>query len=499
MAGTVVETSYGKVEGVRQGAVTVWKGIPYAKAPVGPLRFRPPQPPEPWAGVRAAAEFGPGCPQPPAPAGSILPRREFAQSEDCLSLNVWSPAADGAARPVMVWIHGGAFTGGTGQSPSYDGASFAERGDLVAVTINYRLGFLGFLHLADVGGEAYAASGNSGILDQIAALEWVHDNIAAFGGDPARVTIFGESAGGMAVGTLMGAPAAQGLFQRAIPQSGAAHNAFSREHAAQIAEEALNELGIGRDNLQALAELPVEKLLAAQIKLTLANAGRGLVCQPVVDGVVLKQRAIDAIAAGSAAGVATLVGSNRDENRLFTAMDPRMAEVPALERRAAAGLGQETAARLADGYQAANPSASREAVLNDVLTDSVFRIPAVRLAERQAEQDAPVWLYRFDWRTPLLDGKLGACHALEIPFVFNTLDEPGIGALTGDSPARQRLADVMHDSWIAFARGGDPSTPALPAWPAYDATRRATMIFDEECRVEDDPQGAERRLWEGVL
>src|SRR5579884_3451573 len=383
MAGTIVETKYGKVEGTRQGAVAVWRGIPFAQAPVGALRFRPPQPPQPWAGVRPATEFGPACPQP--------------QAEDCLTLNVWSPAADGARRPVMVWIHGGGFTGGTGRSPTYDGASFAARGDLVMVTINYRLGILGFLHLAAVGGEAYAASGNCGLLDQIAALEWVRDNIAAFGGDPARVTVFGESAGGMSVGALMAAPAAQGLFQRAILQSGAGHHALSREAAAANTARALAELGIAKENLAALHELPVARLIEVQTKLAVAGRG-GLICQPVVDGVALKERPVDAIGHGSAAGVATLIGTNRDENRLFTAMAPGGASEEALQRRAASQIGEEKAAKLLEGYRQANSDASTVDLLHDIMTDFMFRIPAVRVAERQAALGTPVWSYRFDWR-----------------------------------------------------------------------------------------------------
>jgi len=494
MAGTIVETRSGKVEGSREGQITVWRGIPYAQAPVGPLRFRPPQPPAPWSGVRPATAFGPACPQPPAPAGSILPRRDVAQAEDCLSLNVWSPDADAAGRPVMVWIHGGAFTGGTGQTPTYSGASFAARGDLVVVTINYRLGFLGFLHLAEVGGEAYAGSGNCGILDQIAALAWVRDNIAAFGGDPRRVTIFGESAGGMSVGALMGAPAAHGLFQQAIPQSGAGHHAYARDAAADVAARALSALGVAQDNLDALAEMPVARLLEVQTEM--AVAAGGLVCQPVVDGVVLHERPIDAIGHGSAAGVATLIGTNRDENKLFAAMAP--GDAAAAERRTAVQLGEQTQ-RLLAGYEAANPTAARADLLDDAITDRMFRIPAVRLAEQQVAQGAPVWMYRFDWKSPVLDGRLGAAHAMELPFVFNTLGEPGLSALTGEAPGRQALADRMHAAWIAFARTGDPNTAALPAWPTYDVARRPTMLFDDVCRVEDDPQSVERRLWDGVL
>ncbi len=334
---TVVETAYGRLQGSEENGVQVWKGVPFAAPPVGALRYRPPQPPAIWSGVREATAFGPTAPQLPSPLNNLFGREQQLSAEDCLYLNVWSPAADGAKRPVLFWIHGGAFTGGSGSTPWYDGASFARNGDVVVVTINYRLGLLGFLHLADLGGASFAATGNLGILDQVAALRWVKQNIAAFGGDPDNVTIFGESAGGMSVGTLLGTPSAQGLFHKAILQSGAAHTVRGREAATGIAREALKLLEVDAGNVERLRELSVEQILAAQAKLAVSRASGGLFAQPVVDGEALPRPPLEAVANGVAAGVPLLLGTNLDEMKLFSALDPawplKKASAPVPRRR----------------------------------------------------------------------------------------------------------------------------------------------------------------------
>ncbi|MDQ2902972.1 MAG: carboxylesterase/lipase family protein [Chloroflexota bacterium] len=490
MTSNIVETRYGKVRGTQDGPVQVWKGIPFARPPVGALRFRPPQPPEPWSEVRDATEFSLSSPQVAMPG--IFGSEPVPASEDCLYLNIWSPAADGGKRPVLVWIHGGAFEGGSGSTPWYDGSAFARHGDVVVVTINYRLGALGFLYLAESGGEAYGSSGNNGILDQVAALEWVRDNIAAFGGDPARVTVFGESAGAMSIGTLLAMPAARGLFQQAILQSGAAHSVMDREKATRRAQRFMDFAGA--DNVATLLEKPLDALLDAQSKLMKSTSG--LAFMPVVDGVVLPQAPIEAITAGSARDVRVLIGSNRDEWKLFTLMDHSQAEVNETELKATFGEGASEALAT---YNAAQTETSASTVWESIITDRTFRIPALRVAEAQVRQDAPVWVYRFDWRSPSFGGMLGAGHALEIVFVWDNLDKPGAEFFTGDAPTRQPLAERMHAAWIAFARDGDPITPQLPPWPAYNLQERPTMIFDEQCQVENDPQAAERKVWEGVF
>ena len=497
---TTVETAGGRVAGKEKGGAHQFRGIPYAAPPVGPLRFRPPQPAEAWTDVRDGTRFGSIAMQASSPLESMLGGSRTAMSEDCLTLNVVTPAADGSgARPVLVWIHGGAFLTGSGSTPWYDGTSFATRHDCVVVTVNYRLGAFGFLHLADLGGERYASSGNAAILDQVAALEWVRDNIAAFGGDPGNVTVFGESAGAMSVGTLLGLPAAAGLFRRAIPQSGAASNVVDRDRATATARKVLAELGLDEGSVDQLADIPAESLLAAQTKVVEGAAGGPLAFQPVVDGTALPQSPLDAIAAGSAASIDVLTGTNLDEMRLFTTMDPATARIDDATLLAqcdeifGAGAG-EAAVGI---YRAARSDAPVADVWNAVLSDRVFRVPAVRMAERHRACGAgATYMYLFTWATPAFGGVLGACHALEIPFVFNVLDGPGVAMFTGPVGDDMRtLALAMHDAWAAFARSGDPNHPGLPAWPVYEEAERPTMVLGASPHVQADPAGQELRLW----
>lgn len=491
MSETIVETTYGKVRGIHQGTVSVWKGIPFARPPVGELRFRAPQPPEAWAGVREATEFGMVAPQAVVREGSPLGNRltPGEESEDCLYLNVWSPGADGKKRPVLVWMHGGAFTMGSGSTPLYDGTSFAQQGDVVVVTLNYRLGALGFLYLDEVLGEQYSGSGNNGLLDQIAALQWVHDNIAAFGGDPNRVTIFGESAGAMSVGTLLAMPAAQGLFQQAILQSGAASSVRGKEAAARVTREYLDALGLQEHEAGALTRLPLADLIAAQTSV-LGKQRAQLAFGPVIDGTSLPQPPLEVVTSGATRDIPLLIGTNYDEMRLFNAANP----TPPDERLLRRFFGDE-ADRVIATYRADRPEASPSAIWSAIQTDQVFRIPAIRLAELQAQQGAPVWMYRFDWPSPAFGGRLGACHALELAFVWNNIERAAMRPLLGDEPP-QELAQRMHEAWIAFARSGNPGTPMLPPWLSYDSEQRATMLFNTQCQIVDDPDAAERRVWE---
>ena len=491
-ATSIVETHYGKIQGTQKDTVSVWKGIPFAQPPLGSLRFHAPQPLEGWTGVRDATHFGAISPQTSEGSFGTLPG---PMSEDCLTLNIWSPGADDARRPVMVWIHGGSFVTGSGSTPWYNGTSFAEQGDVVVVTINYRLGALGFLYLAEYAGEEYATSGNNGLLDQIAALTWVHENIAAFGGNPDNVTLFGESAGAMSIGALLAMPAARGLFKRAILQSGAAHRVNSSQIAANGTQSFLRELELGPSNMNRLLTTPVDALLRAQG--TLPSSVQWRAFSPVVDGVALPKRSIDAIADGSAAGVDVLVGTNLDEMKLFTLFDPKQQHV---DTKLLTTLFGDKADKILGVYEQQQNEAPLSTPWEAFLTDRTFRIPAIRVAEQQAKHGASAWMYRFDWATPVYGGALGACHALEIPFVFNTLQRPSTAILTGGADAPQSIADAMHAAWIAFAHGKDlTQVQGLPTWPRYDEERRATMLFNTECSVRNNPQAMTRQLWEGVM
>jgi len=494
----IVETASGKVQGREKDGILDFRGIPYAASTAGEFRFQPPRPAEPWAGVRDATTFGPIAIQNQGTMEAMFGAPPQEMSEDALSLNIWTPAADDGKRPVMVWIHGGAFVSGTGATPWYDGRSFA-RDDIVVVTINYRLGALGFLY---VDGQ-----GNFGILDQVAALEWVRDNIAAFGGDPAKVTIFGESAGGMSVGTLLGLPAAKGLFGKAIPQSGAAHHVRSADEAERQTEAFLAELGIEAstpaDAADRLRGISVEKLLEAQATMVAKGFNGGLAFMPVVDGVALPQQPIDAIGAGQSAGGKTMIGTTRDEFRLFTLLDPGLASLD--DARVAKRIGTMLrdpggGEKILTHYRSSHPDLSPAELWTDLATDLVFRIPAVRLAEVQAARGEDVYMYRFDWCTPAFGGQLGACHALEIPFVFESINSRGGEMFTGPVSEEMRaMSRAMHEAWASFARTGAPVSDGLPEWPRYTPDRRATMVFDLESSVEIDPGGADREAWSGLL
>ena len=493
----IIETTHGPVRGDRKRGALRWKGVPYAAPPVGDLRFAPPQPPETWNDVFDAVGRFPIAPQPVAGMEAVAGGGGGSpQSEaDCLTLNVWTPAADDARRPVLFWIHGGGFVTGAGTIPWYDGTNLTTR-DVVVVSCNYRLGALGFLHLEALGGRSYRGSGNVGLLDQIAALEWVRDNIEAFGGDPGNVTIFGESAGGMSVGTLLGTPAAAGLFHKAIPQSGAAANVSSAERATAVAERILGRLGV--DDVEALRKVPASALVDAQAgaddDLT---TGGGLPFQPVVDGAVLPRQPIDAVRSGSAAGVPVLTGSNAHEMRLFTLLDPRLGRTD-----------REKNIALLDGHAGGQGSAVVEAyeavvggdatrVLEAAMTDRVFRLPAIELLEAQRPHCPDTFAYEFRFESTAFEGALGAAHAVEIPFVFDNLDASGASFFTGEATEAMRsLAASMADAWASFARDGDPNTDHLPKWPRYDSSR-STMVFDERIRVEDDPGAEIRQLWAG--
>jgi len=504
--GAIVETRYGRIQGHDGDGLQVFQGIPFAAPPVGVRRFAPPAPPEPWAGVRDCTRYGGSAPQPPIllplPGMDVGP-----QSEDCLYLNVWTPACDDARRPVLVWIHGGAFVIGSGSQTIYDGSHLARRGDVVVVTVNYRLGALGFLHTAelcpDLGGVA-----NCGLRDQVAALEWVGEHIERFGGDPAQVTIFGESAGGMSVGSLLGAPSARGLFARAIPQSGAAHNLHTAETATAAAAHLLETLGTTPAGAaRVLREIPSEKLRDAQAQASLSLGTRlGLLpFQPVVDGDFLPKPPLEAVREGLSAEVGLMIGTTRDEWKLFGFLDPSL---QGLDREGlVARLSGHTPdpAALVEAYRKAHEAEGLPAEARDLYfaleTDRVFRIPAHRLAEAQHAHGAPVYFYRYDWEAGFGGGMLGACHAVELPFVFGATGGEGADFFAAVGPEAERMAELTMDTWLAFARSGDPSHPGLPdgRFERWDPERRATLLFARELRHVDDPAGAQREAWRGIL
>jgi para-nitrobenzyl esterase len=497
MTGAIVDTRSGKVQGIDHGGIHVFRGIPYAAPPVGKLRWKQPQRETAWDDVRDATEFSASSAQGAFLLDQMLGGIERPKSEDSLYLNVWTPGLDDARRPVMVWIHGGAFMFGEGATPWYDGTAFATRGDVVVVTINYRLGSFGFLHLADLFGDELAGSGNLGLLDQVAALEWVRDCIEAFGGDPERVTIFGESAGAGSVATLLGMPAASGLFDAAIPQSGAASWFATTERATEIATVLIDALGVAPGDIDALYAKTTDEIITAQAAVGLETDETGLPFQPVVDGVVLPRPPLEAIAGGSAAGVRLLVGTNHDEMTLFTMMDPALAglDETGLRARIRNYWGGDNVDEFLATYRRLNPGASVQDLWVAMGTDALFRLPAIELAERQCAH-APVWSYLFTWETPVFGGILKSTHAVEIPFVFDALDAPGSEVFTGTGEERAAIARRMHDAWIAFARDGDPGHAAIPEWPRYDADRRATMRIDATWELLEDPDSDTRRLWE---
>jgi len=563
----LVTTGYGTLQGAQERGITVFRGVPFARPPVGPLRFRAPERPAPWPGVRDATRYAPAAPQQASILGPVLNLGLDATSEDCLYLNVWTPGPDAGRRPVLVWIHGGAFILGAGSQTLYDGSALARRGDVVVVTINYRLGGLGFLRLRELCGERLPATGNEGLLDQIAALEWVRDEIAAFGGDPGNVTIFGESAGAISCAALLGAPRARGLFHRAILQSGSANYVSTRDHAAAVASAMCGVLELDAGLADRLRAITPERIVAAQQRLfvlarqpVLAGLSRGelratvalvvlltasrrwmtklsgagaralvgalqrvarrrgrrlpepvaslvarippglLPFEPVVDGDLLPQHPLEAIGDGLSKDIPVLVGTNLDEVKLFALADPEAAglddetllarckEVIPGDAREAVNVYRESRARRGESTTATDLWFAIE-------SDRTMRYPAMRLAELQRVHQPRTHAYLFTWPSPLMGGALGACHALDLPFVFGTQDQLVLSRFAGGGREARRLAERIQDAWIGFARTGNPAHPGIGEWPSYDIHRRATMILGRECGVEEAPREAERAVW----
>ena len=506
----VVEIASGKVRGASSGGIHSFKGIPYAASTDGANRFRPPQPVEPWAGVRDALAYHGKAPQSPAQAkrrtemdGLLGPLDTTPETEDCLTLNVWTPDLVGK-RPVMVWLHGGAFAYGSGNRAVTEGANLARRGDVVVVSVNHRLNICGYLHLDDIGGERFAGSGNAGSLDMVRALEWVRDNIAAFGGDPGCVTIFGESGGGGKVSALLVTPVAKGLFHRAVIQSGAAVRFTTRERANALADAVAKQLG-GIDKLR---DAPLSALLGAIIPASKTAGQRPYLLLdrydfgPVVDGVLVPQHPAEPSTSPLGDDIPLMMGGTAQEASLFLDSDAvwhRTLTEAELRKRIAEIAGPEADA-VAALYRDLLPGASPGDRLIAVLTGAGFSARTWLYAERRASRAkghnaAAVYHYSLDWPSPFAGGRMGAHHAMDLPFVFDTTDVP---LTTKGADGAPELAAAMSATWAAFARSGKPDNPAIPAWPGYTTTSRATMVFDTRCRVVNDPLADARALWTKV-
>ncbi len=507
----VVSVAQGRLRGVRRGDLWSFSGIPYARPPVGELRWRAPQAPEPWDGIRDAAAFGPIAPQPPAAAGITSasdPASSEPQSEDCLSLNVWTSAlpdetAAAAGRPVMVWIHGGGFTSGSGSVFLYRGGRLVRRGDVVVVTLNYRLGALGFLGHRGLAGPD-GAVGNWGLRDQVAALAWVRDNIAAFGGDPHNVTVFGESAGGFSVSTLLGTPSASGLFRRAVVQSGGVH-VHTVAEAERSADRLVAVLGLASCDRASLLGVPADELVAATEELGRRRPDPGLVPLPhlpVVDGVFLPAHPLAAVATGAAVGIDLLIGTNRDELTLFGIGNPALMEMDdeGVERWVAHAVPDMPVAEVLEAYRAARAARGEQAEARDLWvaigSDVVFRWPSLQLAATHAARGSQAFAYLFEWESPAFGGILGACHGLELPFVFGAVDQPVVQMLSGGGPEAEMLSRQMQDAWLAFARCGDPSHEGVGRWATWDPAERSTMVFGARTHLEAAPRDEELAVLE---
>jgi len=497
----VAATRYGKVVGVSASGVCTFKGIHYGANPEGAMRFMPPVPPKPWSETAEALNYGDLAPQNLSGASGSDIRVAMGDifgpgkvSEDCLVLNVWTPSLTHGRRPVMVWLHGGGYTGGSDGAPTYDGTNLARKQNVVVVGINHRLNVFGYLYLGEIGGAKYADSCNVGMLDCVLALEWVRDNIAHFGGDPNNVTIFGESGGGGKVSVLMAMPPAKGLIHKAIVESGSTLRVSTADEADAAARKYLAQLKIAPDRVDDLQRVPMADMLAAMRAMTGPNSIR---LGPVVDGRSLPRQPFDPDAPAQSASIPMLIGTNGTESTaLLGIADASLFSLDEADMRAKlksylhvnddAQIGSLVAV-----YKKERPEATPSDIYFAVTTDRMMRMNAVTQAERKAAQgSAPAYMYIFDWRSPVLGGKLRSPHGIELAFVFDNTDKAT--GMNGTGADLAPLAERVSAAWAGFARTGNPNAPGLPHWPAYEASTRATMIFNDECKVVNDPGKDER-------
>ena len=490
----VAETTAGKIRGVEAEGIKVFKGVPYGASTAGSNRFMPPAPVAKWTGVRDALEYGPSAPQSEpgvrrsvsdrAVAGAGLPD----ENEDCLVLNVWTPAlGDGRKRPVMVWCHGGGFVTGSGSSPVTAGLNLAKRGDVVVVTINHRLNVLGYTFLGEPGGSKFESSGDAGMLDIVRALEWVRDNIAQFGGDPGTVTIFGQSGGGRKVATLLAMPAAKGLFHRAIIESGATLKLVERAQGTRVAAELMKALGLGKTQVSELQTLPLDRIMSAYFdvvrKMNVDQMTQGF--SPTVNGKDVPQHPFFPAASTVSASVPLMLGTARTELTFNAPADAFSLSDAAMRMRIGELIGGG-ASQTIEAYARANPGASPSDLYFLIASDYRYSGPVMTIADRRAALGkGPVYLYYWRWETPVDGGRLKSPHTIEIPFAFDNIK--AAMRLTGGGPEAMTLADTVSDTWIAFARTGNPNQPKLPRWTAYNSTDRPTMVFNTRSAMVNDP------------
>jgi para-nitrobenzyl esterase len=487
-----VATASGRVRGlVRYGVNQFW-GVSYGASTAGANRFMPPARPAAWTGVRDAFEVKERAPQgPEGPISEVwsLDRRE-PMGEDCLSINIFTPGLGPGGRPVMVWLHGGGFSGGSGNWVLYDGSNLARKEDVVVVSVNHRLNLFGFLHLADLGGERWSRSSNVGMQDIVAALGWIKENIAAFGGNAGNVTIFGQSGGGGKVCTAMAMPSAKGLFHRAIAMSGSAFTGATRENSTKAAEQFLSRLGLKNNQLDELQKFTWQQLQEAYFH---GPSVSGLGTGPTVDGRSLPADQWSPGAPEASATVPFMQGSVETEDAWSDPPPPlNIPEDDMLARVKRIAGGNDGAARdLVALYRRTHPGISSTDVWLIMNADNTRRANAQRLAElKSAQGKAPDYLYYFTWRSPVHKGQMKSYHTLDIPFVLYNVDLAG--SMTGSGQDRYALAHKMSAAWAAFARTGSPNHPDLPKWPAFNAADRPTMILGSECRVSNDPNREER-------